>query len=531
MDITSLGKNPVTPEQPAGSDVRYEAEFERLQAEIDKTNIPSASGGGIDWKKVGDLSEVILSKKSKDLLVACYLAVSQIHLRKLDGLKDGVTVLHDIIQSYWEDLFPPKKRIRGRSAAIEWWIEKSEAALGAIKPDPVAIETLDTIKNTLSQIDSLLVEYLPEPPLLRPIQRRLEQFPTLAPKEPVQAPLEETSQPEPLKQAPELKKAEQPKAAPVNAETMAINTEQDARKMISSSMLNIRKSAAFLLENNPASPLAYRYRRMAAWAQVLDLPPASNGKTQIMSPAPQAQQTLIDLRDNGQWKPFIFNAEQQLSQLIFWFDLNRWVAEALLELGDEYKAAHNAVCHETASFINRLPNLLELTFSDETPFADYETREWLNGICGDRSPEQKSNSSPKNSDKNKDNKDQVLHIQGKAEALAKKKKFPEAVGLFQIELKNCSSQKEAMILRIALCQMLFKSKRMDMTIPHLDLIINDIDVYRLENWDPELAVEGLKLVWMVSSKQTDTALKEKAKAILSRIAKIDPVEAMKLGNS
>jgi type VI secretion system protein VasJ len=102
--------------------------------------------------------------------------------------------------------------------------------------------------------------------------------------------------------------------------------------------------------------------------------------------------------------------------------------------------------------------------------------------------------------------------------------------LFQAELKNCFSQKEAMILRIALCRMLYKSKRTDMTMPHLDLIVNDIDVYGLENWDPELAVEGLKLVWMVFSKHADTALKENAKAILSRIAKIDPVEAMKLGS-
>ena len=49
MDIHSLGKEPIQQDQPAGLDVRYEPEFEQLQAEIDKLSMPSASGG-TDWK-------------------------------------------------------------------------------------------------------------------------------------------------------------------------------------------------------------------------------------------------------------------------------------------------------------------------------------------------------------------------------------------------------------------------------------------------------------------------------------------------
>jgi type VI secretion system protein VasJ len=66
MEIDSLGKDPIQPDQPAGSDVRYEPEYEQLQAEIDKLSSPSASGG-IDWKKVNDLAVSILDKKCKDL--------------------------------------------------------------------------------------------------------------------------------------------------------------------------------------------------------------------------------------------------------------------------------------------------------------------------------------------------------------------------------------------------------------------------------------------------------------------------------
>ncbi|MDH3884537.1 MAG: type VI secretion system ImpA family N-terminal domain-containing protein, partial [Desulfobacterales bacterium] len=179
MEIHSLGKDPIQPDQPAGSDVRYEPEYEQLQAEIDKLSSPSAAGG-IDWKKVNDLAVSILDKKCKDLLVASYLAVSQIHMRRIEGLADGLKVLHDLIEHYWDDLFPPKKRMRGRLAAIEWWIEKTVTALKGITSQPVAAGKMDAINHALTQIDSLLAEHLPEPPLLRPIQRVLEEFPSVS---------------------------------------------------------------------------------------------------------------------------------------------------------------------------------------------------------------------------------------------------------------------------------------------------------------------------------------------------------------
>ena len=130
MDLLSLGKDPINPDQPAGSDVRYEPEFEKLQAETDKLSSPSSSGG-IDWEKVSDMAALILAEKSKDLLVASFLAVSQVHTRQTEGLAVGVTVMHDLVENFWDTLFPPKKRMRGRLGAIEWWIEKTESALKA----------------------------------------------------------------------------------------------------------------------------------------------------------------------------------------------------------------------------------------------------------------------------------------------------------------------------------------------------------------------------------------------------------------
>jgi type VI secretion system protein VasJ len=516
MDIHSLGKEPIQQDQPAGSDVRYEPEFEQLQAEIDKLSVPSASGG-TDWKKVSDLAAAILAKKSKDLLVASYLAVSQVHMRQIDGLADGLTVIHNLIATYWDNMFPPKKRMRGRLGAVEWWIEKTEAALAGVKGEPVAAEKLEVIQTTLSQIDTLLNEHLPEPPLLRPIQRALELIPSVSEKEPEQ----------PAAQEQGIRRGV-PKVAPAAAALETLATVQDAQKGIASGMQKIRQAAAFLLENDSANAMAYRYRRIAAWSAVFALPPGSNGQTQIPPPAPQIHEQLLDFKENGNWNALIMAGEERLSQFIFWLDLNRFVAEALVSVRDSHGNAHDVVCQETAFFVHRLPGLVNMTFSDGTPFADPETRQWLKGIAlGTGSLTGAAVLGAATREGAEEN-DRMAHTLVEVQALAKKKKLLEAVQLLQAELKNCISQQQALRWRLALCRMLIGSKRMDMAVPHLELILKDIETYRLETWDPRLALEGLKLVWTGYNSLAGNEAKGKAEAVLSQIAKLDPAEALKL---
>ncbi|UCF85344.1 MAG: type VI secretion system protein TssA [Desulfobacteraceae bacterium] len=529
MEMHCLAKDPIQPNQPAGSDVRYEPEYEQLQAEIDKLAVPSASGG-IDWGKVSDLAAAILAKKSKDLLVASYLAVGQVHMRQIEGLVDGLVLIHDLIANYWDSMFPPKKRMRGRLGAIEWWIEKTETALSGVKPQTVAAETLDTVQTTLLQIDALLKGHLPEPPLLRPIQRALEGIPSVSEKETEaqHSPVTEQARSVPTP-VPEFEiERDSPKAIYEIAEPETLATEQDAQKVITSCMQKVRKAATFLLENDPTNAMAYRHRRIAAWSLVSGLPPESNGQTQIQPPAPQIRQSLLEFGDEGNWNAVILSAEPRLSQFIFWFDLNRFVAEALNNLGDGYQKAHDAVREETAFFIHRSPGLVDLRFSDGTPFADSETRQWLKDIAMTAGSVMDVAVPTPKTDQSADDNDRMANTLAEAQTLAKKKKLLDAVQLLQTELKNCVSQQETLMWRMALCRMLTGSKRIDMALPHLDLILNDIETYRLESWDPPLALDGLKLVWTAYTSHSGSEAQRKAEAALSQIAKLDPAEALKL---
>ena len=305
-----------------------------------------------------------------------------------------------------------------------------------------------------------------------------------------------------------------------------IRTEADARKTINSWQQMLRKVAAFLLENDNANPLAYRCRRIAAWSQLAVLPPENNGVTQFSPPAPQVVQALNDFRENAHYGALIESAEQRLSQFMYWFDLNRWVIESMDFLGDGYRQAREAVCQETAFLLHRLPGLRDLAFSDETPFANPETQRWLDSIefdAGAAAP-----IPPVEGGQTKDQLDAAAETIQMATALAKKKKLVEAVQLLQQKLQHCFSKKETLTWRLALSQILIESRRLDLALPHLDLILKDIDTYQLASWDPGLALKGFKLVWTGFNSHKDNEFKKNAQTILNRIAELDPVEALAL---
>jgi len=542
MDFFLLGKTPINADSPTGSDVRYDPDFEALQAEIDKLASPSASDG-IDWNKVNAQAARILSEKSKDLLVASYLAVSQIHINQLSGMAVGVTVFRDLIKDYWDNLFPPKKRMRGRLGAIQFWVEKTDAVLSAMTP-AVDMETLELIQQALIDLDALFNEHLPDPPPLHSIHRRIKDLMEQAAKSapsgdgasaaapPVEGAAAEADdkQKSPPKTPPTQRTSSpsSPGASAVDAQPGNPESEQDAQKQANSGFQAIRNAGAFLFENNPKNPDAYRFRRMAAWAKISSLPPANEGKTQIPPPSAQEIKSLEDLKANNNWHVLLQTSEQKLSRFVFWFDLGRFASESLLNLGSGYQSAHQAVCDETAFFLHRIPGIEELAFSDGLPFADPETREWLkqialgsaSGHTGEISLGADALAAPES--------ESMAEVMEQAKSLSRQKQTMEAVGLIKEQLQGCRSEKCGLLWRMALCQILLGSEFKKLAVPHLDQVIADIDNYRVEAWEPAVALQGLALAWSGFRSLSGNRFRQRADELLSRISRLDPAEALRL---
>lgn len=519
MDLLLLGKDPVFEDQPAGSDIRYEESFEALQGEVEKMTLPSATSG-VDWEKVVAASSEILARKSKDLLVASYLAVALIHTRQVEGFSTGLRIYRDILEQFWDDLYPPKKRMRARMGAVEWWLEKSEAALQQVRVSPLPEDQLHQIKEDAERIDQFLRENLEDPPILRPILGFVN---ALAAKQ-----VEDAGESVPSDSSMGRGGSGPSPAGIDEGEVADITSTQEAMRSLSSVFSKMRKVATFFWENDLSNPLLYRLDRVSLWLTIENLPPSIEGRTRISPPPAQVVGILRELQEKGEGEALLKSAEGKLSQFIFWMDLNRLVAEALSSLGDTYQEAHEAVCQETTYFIRRFPEIENLSFSDGTPFADTETKQWLKEISFRAGSGLSDSVSLSSHGTTTDEEEMIRKEILEAQSLIKEKKLVEAIEHIQEKFRKSLSERERLLWRVATAQLFLNTKNAKLTLPHLEQILKDLDRYRLEEFDPPLALKCLKLVWHGFSNQPDQDYKKRADEALQRIAKLDMAEGIRL---
>jgi len=67
-----------------------------------------------------------------------------------------------------------------------------------------------------------------------------------------------------------------------------------------------------------------------------------------------------------------------------------------------------------------------------------------------------------------------------------------------------------------------------LAIPHIDQILMDMDRHELEEYEPSLAMRGLRLAWIALDAQTDQKFKDRATDVLHRIGRVDMPEMVRL---
>jgi type VI secretion system protein VasJ len=122
---------------------------------------------------------------------------------------------------------------------------------------------------------------------------------------------------------------------------------------------------------------SYRLARIGNWLVIDGAPPVTEGRTRIPPPEEYLQRELAELRDAAKWFDLLNRAEELTMQYLFWLDLHRYVATAMDRIGPQFLAAREVVGREVVNFVGRTANVETLTFADGTPFADAQTRTWL----------------------------------------------------------------------------------------------------------------------------------------------------------
>lgn len=128
MDHSSLTSPLSSNHGPCGEDLIFSSDFDQIQ-EARRFDDPSLSQGEwvtefkeADWPCVVRICEEILSNKSKDLRVACWLIEARCKIAGLPGLADGYLLLGQLCEAFWSDIHPQPEDndIEQRTGVLDW---------------------------------------------------------------------------------------------------------------------------------------------------------------------------------------------------------------------------------------------------------------------------------------------------------------------------------------------------------------------------------------------------------------------------
>ncbi|MFA5904079.1 MAG: type VI secretion system protein TssA [Desulfobacula sp.] len=514
--MINLGKTIISEESPAGKDPRYEADFEFLSLEIAKLSSPSASSG-INWDNVVKLSAKILEKDSKHLQAAGYLNYGLVKTIGPEGLAQGIHIFKELIENFWETLFPPKNRMKGRKGIIVWWEEKISDFVSGIDPVIWKKEKRDILISELSYIDEFLGTNMEDAPLLLPLIKRV--------KEVISE--EETAEPPKTKAVPDITPPkEQPAVALVKPQKIISEplpvSDADAPALLNQGLDILAKAGSGLRKENKSHPLPYRLNRIAAWATLDELPACTGGKTMIPPPDEQIVSALAGLYDSGDWEALVESSEARVRQFLFWLDLSRYSARGMEKMG--HPETVHVIEAETALFVQTLKGIETLTFSDGTPFADAATMEWLRQLCRKNTDTPQPSASSQAADIR-----QILSQKmAAAQQLIREKQLDAALGLFREHLSKAASEKERFLWKTGLCRLLIDSNQLKIAAAYIDDLLTCIDTFNLETWEPDSAVEALSLVLQGLRLQNKDQHEPLIESVIKRISMIDPVKALQI---
>lgn len=528
----SLGSSPISANLALGSDLRAGETFEALQNQIDRLNDIHASSSTA-WPIVVQLAGKILREEGKDLACGTWLTLGLFHQRGLPGLADGIHMLRELVETYWETMSPPVNRIRGRRNQMQWLLDQLSAEL-----DEQAVSQMPALDNTLhaemledwNALDAFWQDRDDQAPAFYGLAAVLRRLPAQTPvqSEPVSvadqgaqavssepaaapvnmagsAPAAATVPPSATNQAPSLAVAA---AVPASAD--------QANEAVEKALATLQPLVDWFVQELPTAPILFRLNRICAWTTLERAPLAEGRATRLPPPAGQLIDSFEQVVQIGEPEAVVRFAESRLAGFPCWLDLNRASHQALTQLGAGEAAA--AVAFEVSRLNARLPQLAQLTFNDGRSFADSATQAWLQGL-GAASAATASSA------------DAITTLIQDAESKAADGRLNEALEHLQSAMVQADSRRTSFRLRLAQCSLIHRfDAKTDLRALMLPLL-EDIDAHHLEGWEPELGRQALTLAAGIELRYGANDVKPAVSAMLGRLSRVDVGAAWQLSQS
>jgi type VI secretion system protein VasJ len=475
----------------------------------------------------------LTKEKSKDIRVLSFLSFAYLKNDQWEQFCDVFDGLTQLAEQNYDGLFPDRER--AKQLAFKWLSEERfNALLTDKKPSEADYDHIVRCVSALTKLKPLLETKFPEgSPFPSGLYKSVQAWEKACKPKP-QAPPPPSPPPQSATQAQQSADASVGTAGPAIQTTVtasssvgAGNEPMDTPKQAQAVG---KRVATFFIEKEPQKSTGFRLMRILRWELIEKAPPAENGKTQLQGPAAQQRTYFQNLLTQKDWKTALDKGEQAFSGSTnhLWIDLQRIIAVACAELGPQYKAIRDAVLWETALLIKRIPELTSMQFSDGTPFCDDATKDWIasevNAVLS---------SGGASSQKSSARSDALAEETSKINALVVANQFEDALEIVQQGMRSSNSERDNFMRTVVIGSLLNKAKQPDIAISVLEGLDQKIELYKLERWDPDLAVEAWSTLVQAyksgkNSKPQNIQLliQEKQNTILSKISQIDPKKAL-----
>lgn len=299
---------------------------------------------------------------------------------------------------------------------------------------------------------------------------------------------------------------------------------------------DVARAAAAFRKLDPSSPAPYLMVRGLRWGE-LRAAFQNSDMTLLEGPPTNLRQHIKKSAIEGKWSEVIEAAENAMSLPCSrgWLDLQRYVVDACVGLGDKYTPIAVAIRSELKALLRDLPQLLETALLDDTPAANTETQAWLRELLAESTaplpadgaapvdaPVVENHSTPGWHRKFVDSYDLAREAMKAGQA-------EKAIHIMQQEVERQLSGRGRFLRKMQLAEVCISAGKTEVANPIIEDLALSIENNHLDDWeDREVVAKALVMIIKNSPRvQADEAEKLR---LFQKVVRLDPVQAISLGS-
>jgi len=349
---------PIDPDQPAG---HFDVEDETYQAiDQEMVKLGGLRESDIDWPYIDEASRDYLATQCKHWRILGHLQVVWLRTRQWARWADALGLVAGMVEHFWDSAYPkpgPTGYLNKRKQ-----VQRLLGDLGQVLPSldrsSFAPAYQAAAEQALASLQRCAESAKLDPAPLDALQRQLSKY-----SEPVVA--TEPTGTTAIGKGLDSTFFASPKPQPPG-------NEREQRRAVLSMADQIN-------QQDPYDPTGYQLRRFGLWSHLRTAPSITRDRRTELTAVPK---DIVDvyqdaLNHNTLDPNLLLRIEKSVAASPYWLRGSYLAAHIALRLAMEEVAA--AIRQTCERFVCRLPALLELCFSDGTPFVDAQTQAWITG--------------------------------------------------------------------------------------------------------------------------------------------------------